>query len=557
MTHVATAHAYARQVIAGEIPACKWVRLACQRHERDMERAQGDWPYRFDEKRAENVCEFFSYLPHTKGKWSRRDPLNPMADRIKLEPWQVFILCSIFGWVDKETGHRRFRRASIYVPRKNGKSIFAAGIGWYMFAYDSEPGAEVYCGATTEKQAYEVFKPARQMAIKVPELAEGAGVTVNVSSLVIEGDGAKFEPVIGKPGDGASPHCAICDEYHEHPTSDLYDTMRTGMGAREQPLLLVISTAGDNLAGPCRDDWKACEQLLEGVFEDDALFAIIFTIDDESEWCIEAGLAKANPNWGVSVITKNILADMQEAIRDAKKQAEFKTKHLNLWVSAKNAFFNVEQWQRLRDAEISLDAMQGNRCVISADGALKHDIFAVVAAFDHAGKTALFGRYYVPEETANLPQNAHYKKWAAEGKLVIHDGAIVNFRDIAEDIWQMYSKFGATEFVYDPAKIQLMANDLCGRGVLCVDAYTGNGVKMPEWLMEFDGAYRAGNIVHNGDPVLTWAISNCVSKPGKRGTMFLTKDGNSKKIDPAIAALMAFGRLGSAPAATSPGFAFL
>jgi phage terminase large subunit-like protein len=555
MTYTARADRYASDVIAGRIPACKHVKRACERHVRDLQRSAGRWPYRYDAKKAEHVCAFMERLPHTKGKWARINRLDPSANLLRLEPWQVFILCSIFGWVDKTTGKRRFRRASIYVPRKNGKSLFGAGIGLYMFAFDDEPGAEVYSGATSQKQAWEVFKPARQIAVKTPDLVDFAGITVNAASLIIEGDGSKFEPVIGAPGDGASPHCAIVDEYHEHPTSVLYDTMRTGMGAREQPLLLIISTAGDMLQGPCRDDWSECEKLLAGAHDDDSLFAIIFTVDDEAEWGTEAGLAKANPNWGVSVIPHIILADLEEAKRDPKKQSSFKTKHCNLWVSAKDAFFNVELWTKLA-RPVRMEDFKGCRCVISADAALKHDIFPVVLAFQRDDTVALFTRNYIPRETANLPQKQHYRKWESEGRMIVHDGAIVDYREILEDVWKLYTEYGAEEFVYDPAKLQLFANDMTNKGAVIVDAYSGNGVKMPEWLNEFDGAYRAGRIIHDGDPVLTWAISNAVAKPAKRGMFFLTKDGNEKKIDPAIAALMAYGRLTSgAPAPSGDEFA--
>lgn len=216
MTHTAKANQYAQDVVAGRIPACRQAIQACKRHLRDLERTKTDWPFRFDESKAERACKFIELLKHTKGKWARANRLDTDANRIRLELWQCFVVCSLFGWVSKATGKRRFRRASIYVPRKNGKSIFASAVGLYMLTLDDEPGAEVYSGATTQKQAWEVFKPARQMAVKAPDFVEAVGMTVNAASLVLE-DGSKFEPVIGAPGDGASPHCAIVDEYHEHP----------------------------------------------------------------------------------------------------------------------------------------------------------------------------------------------------------------------------------------------------------------------------------------------------------------------------------------------------
>jgi phage terminase large subunit-like protein len=172
--HVSSTIKYCRDITSGKTPACKWVKLACGRHISDLKNKK--FAYHFDNDKAERACRLVEMMPHTKGKWSKRDPLNPRANLITLEPWQCFVIASLFGWVDAN-GKRRFNTASIYVPRKNGKSIFAAAIGWVMLGYDNEAGAEVYSGATTEKQAWEVFKPMLQMAKRVPELAEGCGAT--------------------------------------------------------------------------------------------------------------------------------------------------------------------------------------------------------------------------------------------------------------------------------------------------------------------------------------------------------------------------------------------
>jgi phage terminase large subunit-like protein len=269
--HVDAALRYCRDIIRGDIPACKLTQLACRRHLDDLERAKGntrdraansDFPFYFDPEQAERVCKFGEQLPHVKGKWARRDPLNPTANRLRFVPFQSFALVSIFGWLrcgtartlasGRVVGVRRFTEADIWMPRKNAKSTLAAVIGHWMFAKDDEPGAEVYCGAGSKKQAWEVFGPARQMCIAEPRLQKQLGIEVNAQSLIRNSDGslAKFEPVIGKPGDGASPHCAIIDEYHEHKTSDQFDTFQTGMGAREQSLILVISTAGQSVQSP-------------------------------------------------------------------------------------------------------------------------------------------------------------------------------------------------------------------------------------------------------------------------------------------------------------------
>ncbi|HEY9815491.1 MAG TPA: terminase large subunit, partial [Candidatus Obscuribacterales bacterium] len=338
---VERANKYCRDVVGGSIPACKWIRLACQRHLDDLAKSKRSevYPYYFDHQAAERACKFIQAFPHTKGKWAAK------GDSLILEPWQLFFICSLFGWKRTKDKMRRFRRAELWVPRKNGKSILAAGIGLYMLAADGEYGAEVYSGATTEKQAWEVFRPAKIMANRVGDFKSYFGVEVNASNISILENGSRFEPVIGKPGDGSSPHCAIIDEYHEHQTDELLDTMETGMGAREQPLLLMITTAGDNLAGPCYQMQLDAQKMLEGIYEDDQTLALIYTVDADDDWTSIDTIRKANPNYGVSVNDDFLEAKLAEAKNNSRKQSTFQTKHLNIWVGSREAYFNVQRWR--------------------------------------------------------------------------------------------------------------------------------------------------------------------------------------------------------------------
>ena len=203
--NVNAANKWARDVVAKRIVVCRYVELACQRHLDDLKHSKDkDYPYKFDKQKAERVCRFIQKLPHTKGEWLNR------KEKIRLEPFQLFIFACIFGWVKKISGLRRFREAYNEIPRKNGKSIISAGTGHYMFNADNEYGAEVYCGATTEKQAWEVFKPAKLMAEKLPDLRNKFGIQVWAKKLQ-RLDGSILEPIIGDPGDGASPSCALID----------------------------------------------------------------------------------------------------------------------------------------------------------------------------------------------------------------------------------------------------------------------------------------------------------------------------------------------------------
>lgn len=556
--HVAAALQYCRDVIDGKEVACRKVRQACERHIRDLESANDpDWLYRFDEAKAEKACKRAELLPHVKGAWARKTPEFPNGNPVKLEPWQKFIISSLFGWVKKTNGFRRFRYASIYVPRKNGKSMLAAIIGWLLFAFDDEPGAEVYSGATSEKQAWEVFGPARQMAIIDPRLPEGRGVTINAKSMVRMGDNSKFEPIIGKPGDGASPHGAIIDEYHEHPTSVSYDTMRTGMGARQQPLLLVISTAGDNISGPCRDDWLTVEKILAQVINDDTHFGMIFEMDEDDEWTSEIALRKANPNFDVSVSADFLRDELKKAIRDASAQGIFKTKHLNMWVTAKSAFYNVELWRRNKTDGLNLADYAGKRCFLGVDLASKIDLAGFTAVFPIDEKrAALFGRYYIPEKTVLLPENQHYQKWRLEKRLTVTDGNMTDLTLVRADIIAFCKAHEVKEVAYDPDGATLLVQDLAAEGITCVEIpQTMQNLSDP--MKHIDAMIKSGWLLHDGDPVLEWAFSNVVAQRDRGDRVKPIKEREENKIDPAVMTIMAFHRvLNAPPEAVGPGIFF-
>ena len=530
------AHLYALDVKAGKIPANKWVRLACKRFLKDMKR---DFAYRYDDTKAAKAVDFIQALPHVKGRWA--------GQKIKLEPWQLFIVCNIFGWVHKETGLRRFMKASLYVARKNGKSLLAAAIGLYMLVADNEPGAEVYSGATSEKQAWEVFGPAHKMAERTPEMQSYYGLEVNASNLNTPFDGSKFEPIIGNPGDGPSPHCAIVDEFHEHKDSNQYDTMITGMGARQQPLMLVITTAGDNIAGPCFDDMETVQKILEGVIEDDRHFGIIYTIDlgtkkkPGDDWTSKEALQKANPNIGVSISEEFLLARQKEAIENSRHQGRFKTKHLNIWVSARDAFFNVQKWVEC-GADIKMADYFGKPCIVTLDLASKRDIAALNFLFPQDDGTLVnFGRYYLPEAAVEKEENNHYRAWAADGFLVITDGDMIDLPRIQEDLIEYGGQFDIEEIAYDPWQATQMVINLMEHGATCIE-YKPTVNNFSDPMKHLCGMIHAKTFKHDGNPAMTWMISNVVAKTDAKDNVYPRKERQELKIDGPVALIMAVGR---------------
>jgi phage terminase large subunit-like protein len=529
------AYIYAAQVTKGHIPACNDVVLACQRFIDDLSR---DFEYIFDVDKAEAACEFISKLPHTKGKWA-----SQKLD-LELEPWQKFIVCNLFGWVSP-AGLRRYRKAYLKIPRKNGKSPLAAAIGHYMFTQDGEFGAEVYSGATTEKQAWEVFGPSRLMAARTPEYTEFYGIEVNAKSLVIVDNGSKFEPLIGKPGDGASPSCAIVDEYHEHDTDAFFETMATGMGAREQPLLLVITTAGDNIAGPCYDMETECKKMLQGVFEDDLLFCVIYGLDEGDDWTQPEALIKANPNYNVSVSAEFLIAQQKEAVRNASKQNSFKRKHLNEWVGAHTAWLNMETVNRCLDSKLIAEDFVGEELIIPVDLASRIDLTAILKVFrtKRADKYHYyaFSRFYLPEETVLDPRNSHYQKWVNDGWLTATDGNETDFNEIQADIVADMDKYGAMEITYDPWRATQLAQGLQAEGADIIE-FRNTVMNMSPAMYELEAAITSGRFHYDGNPILTWNLSNVVAKIDAKDNIYPRKQRPENKIDGAVALIMAIGR---------------
>jgi phage terminase large subunit-like protein len=538
--HAAQADWYARGVLDGTVPAGKWARAAAKRHLDDLKRGKS-FPYEFAPEKGARVCRFIELLPHTKGKWAAK------KEMVKLQPWQCFLVVVLFGWIRKKNGRRRFRSAYWEIPRKNGKSLLAAGIGLYMLLADGEFGAEVYSGATTEKQAWEVFKPAKLMLQRSDKLRERLGAEVWAKALVKPADGSKFEPVIGNPGDGSSPSCAIVDEFHEHDTPELYDTMETGMGAREQPLILVITTAGYNIAGPCHEKHDEVCKVLEGTLENEELFGCIFGCDPEDDWADPKTLRKANPNFGVSVDEDFLLSQQRQAMLNPLQQNKFKTKHLNIWTSVFAGVMNMQQWKLCEDPLLLEEELHGCECWIAIDLASKSDLCAEQRLYRRmsGGKPHyyLFGSYWLPEAAIEEPgpNAAHYAKWVKKGLLTQTDGATVDFEQITEEVIADCKRINPTEVAYDPFNATQMAQRLMEKKITVGEfIQTPQNFAVP--LDELLTAVRDGRFHHDGNEMTTWCMSNMVARPAKKGLISPIKQKPAQKIDGAIATIMAIGR---------------
>lgn len=526
------ADAYARGVLAGTIPAGHYVRLACKRFRADLQRK--DIALTDD---AERWCRFVERLRHVKGQWA--------GELFTLSEWQVFCTAQIYGWRRTESGRRRFREAYIEVPRKNGKTLWVAALGIGHLTIDGESGAEVYCGATSEQQAWEVFRPAKLMCERDMGLRDALGLEVHAKALSVVKTGSRFNPVIGNPGDGASPSCAIVDEFHEHKTSDLVDTFRTGMGARQQPMLLQITTAGSDMGGPCYEKRSDVIHILEGSVEDDSIFGVVYTLDEGDPWDTVEAQQKANPNYGVSVDGEFLAGQLSQARRSSVTQTAYKTKHLNLWVGAKSAWMNMLAYQRCRNKHLTRADFRGQPCIVGIDLASKIDIASMAILFPPSGnrtKYAAFVRHYLPEDAVLEGGNTRYKAWHADGWLTTTPGNVTDYSYIEDDLKALKSEHQILEVPYDPFQATQFATRMMEEGFPMVEV--GATVRnFSEPMKSMEALIMQQHIEFEPDPVLMWMFGNVTAQLDRKDNIFPNKERPDAKIDGVVALIMALNRL--------------
>jgi phage terminase large subunit-like protein len=524
------------------------VQLACQRQLNDLARFKGKGsPYRFNPKLvdrdgrsfcpADNLCAFIERLPHVKG---------PLAgESITLEPWQIFILSTVFGWV-KSDGKRRYRRSYIEVPRGNAKSTLSSAVALYMLAADGEGGAEVYSLATTRDQARIVFGDAQTMARRSAGFRSRFAVNVGAHNMHVLASGSKFEALSaeGSTLDGLNIHFGCVDELHAHKTRTVYDVVETGTGKRDNSLLWVITTAGSNRAGICYEARTFVTKLLNGVIEDDTQFGIVYGLDDGDDWTTENALVKANPNWGISV-RPEILGPLQaKAMQLPSAVNNFKTKHLNEWVNADTAWMYMRAWDACGDSSLDIEAFTGQPCWVGLDLASKTDIAALMLMFQHpeiSDAYVVFGKYYLPEDTVQAAGNSQYPGWMRTGRLTVTPGNVIDFGWIEADLLDLVLRFAVQAVAFDPFQATQLSTRMLAEGLPMIEVRP-TVLNFSEPMKTLEALVLQRKLVHDGDPVLTWMASNVVAHLDAKDNIYPRKERAENKIDGIVALIMALSR---------------
>ena len=530
---------YAEQVVAGDIPACGYVRKQCQNAlDRRQAVADGTTKYTYDPQRAVKPALFSKMMcKHLKG---------PLAgEAIELDAWQLFMVTQIYGWF-REDGYRVVRTVYFEVPRKNGKSTICSVLGLYHLFADKEASAEVYSAAKTRDQARIVFGDAQAMVRGSKALMDQLGV--HRSNIHHLSSNSKFEPLASDAGslEGRNPSFSIVDEVHTHPNPEVWDVLAVASGARAQPLQFGITTAGTNREGIAYQLRDYLIKVITGQVEDDSFWGQIYTVDDGDDWTQPSSWAKANPGYGKSVQPDDMERLAKQAGESPSARVNYLTKRLNVWQNASEAWLNMNDWDACGvDTRPPITDWKGQPCYIGLDLASVSDFACVSVLFPKGGKVYQYVQSFLPEDTVYNKGGSMgrlYQQWAEEGRIILTEGNVNDLRYIKEHILKLCETYNVKEIAFDPWGANELSADLIDRGLPMVKVGQGMG-SMSAPSKSYEKLVKSGDLVHGDDPVINWMAGNCEAFYDVNENVKVRKSIEANKIDGIIASIMALGRL--------------
>lgn len=551
---------YAQEAVQGLRVVGKSELLACQRHLDDLKRqGAADFPWVFDEERANKIYRWFSYCVHIKG---------PLAGKpIELAPFEEFDLGSIFGWVHKDTGYRRFSKAYIQEARKNAKSTEAAGVADYLMAGDGEESPEIYCAAVDKDQARIVYKIAKDMAMKAPDIRKRLRIRNYEISHITRGGMMVPLSKETKNKDGLNPSGVIIDEYHAHPTSEIHDLLWSAWGQRAQALMMIITTAGvDAEKSPCFREYRICKQILERVIIDERYFVMIRELDAGDDEHDPKNWIKANPLRAATAEGLEYLKEQHDQAfnsKDPDKIRTFRIKILNKWVYDNNKGYIGEYlagWDALGISSKQFSELtSGLLCNVGFDLSKRIDLTADAFLFLLPdGRLAVTAHGFIPasgierhEKTDRIP----YRDWAADGWLTVTEGDVTDYNAIKAHIadLELENNWKVNEVCYDPYNATHLATEMTNNGYVCVEIRQGVQT-LSEPTKLFRELVAQGKIVHDGSPVLKWCLANAKEKVDTNENIKLNKESkdDTQRIDLLSALINALVRLNALKDSTTP-----
>lgn len=528
---------YIDDVLTGKVITGNLVKLAVKRHCTDIKRK--NFKYRFDEEKASKIIKFAEICRHWKGDKS--------GQRIELQPHQVFYFASIFGWVDKETGLRRFKQSYKEVARKNGKTTELAVISLFHLLFDNEKGAQVYCAATKEDQARILVNDAAQITLTTPELKEKFKLFKyrDIYNRVYYPSAGSFIAALGGDSttqDGLDPSIGNIDEFHEHKTDALLNVIESGMGSRQQPLINIITTAGFNKNYPCFSvKRKTAIDILKGILKDDTFFALIYTLDEEDDWKDSDNWIKANPNYGVSVKKQFLKDSFTKAINEGgNTEVNFKTKHLNIWTDAAKTWIQDEVWLKNND-KIDINSLVGCDCYGGLDLAASIDLNAFSLYFP--SQRAFLRWFWMPEDKLKANKDGvDYIRWMNEGYILTTPGNVVDHEFIYAKIIEISKVYNVKSIAFDRFLAYHGVIQSLMKESITLNPFGQGFLSMSTPTKEYEKVLNNCEIENFNNPVIRWMIGNVELEMDAAGNIKPSKGKSSNKIDGVVADIMALAQ---------------
>lgn len=542
--YTAIALAFEEDVLSGRFPSAPIFRAAIERQRRELEQAPDGFV--FDASTGDMACKRAERFPMAGDGPKRGGPF-------RLEPWQVWVIRTLFGWVDGATGYRRFREASIWLPKGNGKTPLAALIALCVLVV-GRGGEQVYSAATTQDQARLVFDTARDMLNLDADAAAVAGrksikdhfgLVVEEHKIKGARDGRIYRPVSAehRSAEGIRPTLVILDEVHVQANRKLYDNLKTAANKVDGSLMLGISTAGFDMS-PQSIGWQLysrSREILERKIDSPTTFALIVEADRSLDPLNFDTWRQANPNLGVSVSVAGLKSAMQTMATTPSERPSLEVKHLGWWQATANAFIDISKWNALADKDLALEDLDPDEweIFVGIDLARTRDLSAapVVAARtrdDGKREYRVFTKWtYLPEDSVTVKLIPELKAWSGAGWISLLPGETMTFRPITGDVCSLMERHPSVTACVDDWMAGEVENDLMEAGVTVVSVRQGAKTQS-EPMKELESACLDGRLLHDGSPVAAMCVGNLMARADRNGNIAPDRENEFKKIDVAV-----------------------
>lgn len=513
---------YIEGIESGKIKHCTHIANAVKRFQNDLRRED----IVFIPDKVETVLNFFASLKHFEGKHSGK--------HFVLEPWQEFIIANLYGFYWADSGLRRFQTAYLELGRKNGKTAFASGLGLYHLMADGEDAAQVLIAANSKEQAHICYN----MTSKFCKVFDPGGEYLRrFRSDIFFDDTNSMLKVLASDSDkldGFNCSFGIVDEYHSAPDSKVRDVIRSSMAMRENPMLMTITTAGFDKALPCYALRTVCTEVIAGIKEDDSLFSVIYTLDEEDDWQDSTNWVKANPNLGVTVNSTFIEKQVIQARNNPSDEVGIKTKNLNIWCDTSQVWI-PDEYLLKATGKVEFSAFQSEECFIGVDLGSTQDMTAVSYEFWQEGIKYFKLKYYLPfESLKTAPNRETYKQWHRQGWLTITPGNVTDYDYITKDIIEASKTVSIFKIYYDKWNANQWAITATEIG-LPLEPFSQSIGNFNAPTKELERSILCGGVVIDDNPITRFCFRNVIMRSDYNGNMKPDKSKATQKIDGVIA----------------------